>query len=82
MASLSVLRDATIPLDISNWTQVTNKKSSTNSKAKEKLEAMKTAMNKTKISIVIRIPSDAPDDYSAAEVTSLGSENSANKTAI
>jgi hypothetical protein len=68
MASLSVLNDVTTPLDTSNWTQVTNKKSSTNNKAKEKLEAMKTAMKKTKISIVIRIPSDAPDDYSAAEV--------------
>jgi hypothetical protein len=63
-----VLKDATIPMDTSNWTPVNNKKSSANSRAKEKLEAMKTAMKKTKISIVIRIPNDAPDDYSVAEV--------------
>jgi hypothetical protein len=68
MASLSVLKDATIPMDTSNWTQVNNKKTSANNRAKEKLEAMKSAMKKTKISIVIRIPNDAPDDYSVAEV--------------
>jgi hypothetical protein len=57
------------------WTEVKNKKEtpdinkkpSFNSKAKAKLDAMKSAMKKTKLSIVIRIPNDAPDDYSVAE---------------
>jgi hypothetical protein len=66
MASLSVLRDATIPLDTSNWKQVT-KKSNMRSLSKEKLEKMKAAMKKTKVTIIIRIPPDAAEDYSAAE---------------
>jgi hypothetical protein len=54
MASLSVLRDATIPLDTSNWIQV-SKKSNMRSMSKEKLEKMKLAMTKTKVTIIIRI---------------------------
>lgn len=46
-------------MDTSNWIPVNNKKTSATNKAKEKLAAMKTAMKKTKISIVIRIPNDA-----------------------
>jgi hypothetical protein len=67
MASLSVIKDATVPLDTSNWTPVTNKKSNSNNKAREKLEAMKMAMKKTKLSIIIRIPNDALDSFSVAE---------------
>jgi hypothetical protein len=39
-----------------------------NSKLKEQLEKMRSAMKSTKVTIIIRIPSDAADDYSAAEV--------------
>jgi hypothetical protein len=53
MASLSVIKDATVPLDTSKWTPVINKKSHSNNKARKKLEAMKMAMKKTKLSIII-----------------------------
>jgi hypothetical protein len=66
MASLSVPRDATNPIDNSNWIQV-SKKSNMRSMSKEKLEKMRASMTKTKITIIIRIPPDAAADYSAAE---------------
>jgi hypothetical protein len=55
MASILVIKDATTPLDTSNWTQV-NKKSNMSKLSKEKLDAMKSNMKTTKISIYIRIP--------------------------
>jgi hypothetical protein len=67
MASISVIKDATTPLDTSNWTQV-NKKSNMSKLSKEKLEEMKSNMKTTKISIYIRIPQNIPADFSAAEV--------------
>jgi Tfp pilus assembly protein PilP len=39
-----------------------------NNKSKEQLEKMRSAMKATKVTIIIRIPSDAAEDYSAAEV--------------
>jgi translation elongation factor P/translation initiation factor 5A len=68
MASLSVIRDATVPLDTSNWTQVQHKKSNSSSKSKEQLEKLRSAMKSTKVTIIIRIPNDAADDFSVAEV--------------
>jgi hypothetical protein len=47
------------------WTQVTNKRSTM---AKETLLEKMSSMTKTKITIMIRVPSDAAADYSAAEV--------------
>jgi hypothetical protein len=39
-----------------------------NNKSKEQLEKMRSAMKSTKVTIIIRIPSDTAEDYSAAEV--------------
>jgi hypothetical protein len=39
-----------------------------NNKSKEQLEKLRSAMKMTKVTIIIRIPSDAAEDYSAAEV--------------
>jgi hypothetical protein len=47
------------------WTQVTNKRATM---AKETLLEKMSSMTKTKITIMIRVPSDAAADYSAAEV--------------
>jgi hypothetical protein len=55
-------------MDTSNWIQVHHKKSNMNNKSKEQLEKMRSAMKSTKVTIIIRIPNDAADDYSAAEV--------------
>jgi hypothetical protein len=67
MASLSVITDATIPPDISNWTQVNNKKSKKAS-SKLELEIDQSKYVKTKITVIMRVPNDKPADYSAAEV--------------
>jgi hypothetical protein len=67
MASLSVITDATIPPDISNWTQVNNKKSKKASSEPE-LEIDQSKYVKTKITVIMRVPNDKPADYSAAEV--------------
>jgi hypothetical protein len=79
MASLSILSDATQPMDTSNgiakppesndsgWQQVQHKKLSLNSISKERLENMRAAMKQTKITVVIRVPQDTEDNYSAAE---------------
>jgi hypothetical protein len=48
-----------------NWKQVQTKRSTM---TKEKLEAKMSTMIKTKVTIMIRVPSNAPADYSAAEV--------------
>jgi hypothetical protein len=48
-----------------NWTQVQTKRSTM---TKEKLEEKMTTMIKLKVTIMIRVPSNAPADYSAAEV--------------
>jgi phosphatidylglycerophosphatase A len=47
------------------WTQVTNKRATM---AKETLLEKMSSMTKTKVTIMIRVPSDAAADYSAAEV--------------
>jgi translation elongation factor P/translation initiation factor 5A len=39
-----------------------------NNKSKEQLEKMRSAMKSTKVTIIIRIPNNAADDYSAAKV--------------
>jgi hypothetical protein len=67
MASLSVLKDATIPLDTSNWTQV-NKKMSKKTSSNPAVEIDQSKYVKTKISITLRVPNDKQADYSAAEV--------------
>jgi hypothetical protein len=64
---MTVITDATTPINTSNWTQV-NKKSNMSKLSKDKLKAMKSNMKTTKISIYIRIPKDVPTDFSAAEV--------------
>jgi hypothetical protein len=64
MASLSVLGDATTPLDTSNWTPVRGKKKA--SEASKEMEHSN--LVKTRISITLRVPQDKPADYSAAEV--------------
>jgi hypothetical protein len=79
MASSSILRDATQSMDTSNWIakppesndsgwqQVQHKKLCLNSISKERLETMHAAMKQTKITVVIRVPQDTEDNYSAAE---------------
>jgi hypothetical protein len=79
MASLTTIKEATQPLDTSNgigqhptltdngWQKVQSKKSSLNNISKERLESMRAAMTTTKITVVIRVPQDTEDDYSAAE---------------
>jgi hypothetical protein len=67
MAFFSTVNDITKPLDTSNWTQVKHKKSNMNTYSKEKLESMRSAMKQTQITVTIRIPPEAADDYSAAE---------------
>jgi hypothetical protein len=79
MASLVTIRDATKPIDTSNWTNkptgtseeewktVQNKKSSMNNISKERLEKLRAAMKKTKITVVLRVPQDTSEDFSAAE---------------
>jgi hypothetical protein len=74
-----MIKDATHPLDTSNWIaqhpnvlndgwkKVQSKKSSLNNISKERLEAMRAAMKKTQITVVIRVPQDTAADYSAAE---------------
>jgi hypothetical protein len=59
MASLSVITDATIPLDISNWTQVNNKKTKKASSEPE-LEIDQSKYVKTKITVIMRVPNDKP----------------------
>jgi hypothetical protein len=79
MASLVTIRDVTQPIDTSNWIakpleakdsgwqKVQSKKSSLNNISKERLETMRAAMKQTKITVVIRIPAETDEDYSAAE---------------
>jgi hypothetical protein len=64
MVGLSVLTGAPAQQS-NNWTTVTNKKSIL---TQEKLEEKLSTMNKTKITIMIRVPSNAAADFSAAEV--------------
>jgi hypothetical protein len=67
MASFSVLNDATIPLDTSNWTQVNHKKS-TKASSEPEVEIDQSKYVKTKITVIMPVPNDKPADYSAAEV--------------
>jgi pectate lyase len=64
MVGLSVLTGDKTPKD-NNWTTVINKKGTLN---KETLEEKLTTMNKTKITIMIRVPSNETAEFSAAEV--------------
>jgi hypothetical protein len=48
-----------------NWKQVKNKRSTM---TKENLEEKMSSMIKTKVTIMIRVPSNAAADYSAAEI--------------
>jgi hypothetical protein len=66
MASLSVISDITKPNNLS-WHTVEGKKKAS-SKSREQLDKMRSAMKSTKVTIIIRIPSDATEEYSAAEV--------------
>jgi hypothetical protein len=64
MVGLSVLTGAPAQKD-NNWTTVTSKKGNL---TQESLEEKMTMMKKTKVTIMIRVPSDAPAEFSAAEV--------------
>jgi hypothetical protein len=64
MVGLSVLTGVNMTKD-NNWTTVTKKKGTMTN---ETLEEKFTTMNKTKITIMIRVPSDATAEFSAAEV--------------
>jgi hypothetical protein len=79
LASLVTITDVTQPLDTSNWIakpsdsmdngwqKVQSQKSSLNSISKERLETMRAAMKQTKITVVLRVPQDTEENYSAAE---------------
>jgi hypothetical protein len=64
MVGLSVLSGAPAQTD-NNWTTVSNKKGNL---TQDRLEEKMTTMNKTKITIIIRVTSDATAAFSAAEV--------------
>jgi hypothetical protein len=64
MVGLSVLSGAPAQKN-NNWTTVINKKGNL---AHDKFEERLTTMNKTKITIMIRVPSDATAEFSVAEV--------------
>jgi hypothetical protein len=53
------------PMD---WKEVANKKPSASRLAKEKLEAMKSAMKQTKVSIIMRIQKESAAEFSVADV--------------
>jgi hypothetical protein len=64
MVGLSVLTGAPAQQS-NNWTTVTSKKGNL---TQEKLQEKLTTMHKTKVTIMIRVPSDATAEFSAAEV--------------
>jgi hypothetical protein len=64
MVSLSVLTGTPAQKD-NNWTTVTSKKGNL---TQENLAEKMSTMKKTKVTIMIRVPSDAPAEFSAAEV--------------
>jgi hypothetical protein len=80
MASLVTINDVNQQMDIGNlntkpteetdsgWKKVQSKKSSLNNLSKERLESMRAAMKQTKITVVIRVPQDTEDGYSAAKM--------------
>jgi hypothetical protein len=53
-----------------DWKEVANKKPSASRLAKEKLEAMKSAMKQTKVSIIMRIQKESAAEFSVADVHS------------
>jgi hypothetical protein len=64
MVGLSVLTGTPAQKD-NNWTTVTSKKGNL---TQESLAEKMTTMKKTKVTIMIRVPSNAPAKFSAAEV--------------